>query len=143
LTNDHLLETRLALQGASHPFPGYGYWYMAGPYSDSIEERYKQHLDAVAILTRTNLTIYSPIIHYHTIAQIYNMPTDAAFWYEHNRNMLLSSRGLILLCLTNWSDSKGVRDELNLCREKSISVWALDPPTYEGTEVSLIWTKML
>jgi hypothetical protein len=126
-----------------HPTPGDGYWYMAGPYSDSIEERYKQHLDAAAILTRTKLTIYSPIIHYHALAQIYSMPTDAAFWSEHNRNMLLSSKGVILLCLVNWADSKGVRGELNLSKEKSIPVWALDPPSYQGTEVDLIWTRIL
>jgi hypothetical protein len=141
--SEHIYEPRQAKRGEAHPFPGEGYWYMAGPYSDSIEERYRQHLDAATILTRTKITIYSPIVHYHTMAQLYNMPTDAAFWNEHNRNMLLSSKGVILLCLSNWANSKGVRGELNLSKEKNIPVWSLDPPTYEGTEVSLIWTRML
>ena len=125
------------------PTPGDGYWYMAGPYSDNIEERYQQHLNAVSVLTRAKLTIYSPIVHYHMVAQVFNMPTNAAFWNEHNYNMILPSRGVILLCLTNWADSKGVRNELNFSRDKGVPVWALDPPIYQGTEVNLVWTRML
>jgi hypothetical protein len=129
-----------------HPKPGEGYWYMAGPYSDSIHERYKQHLDAVALLTRLNLTIYSPIVHFHQVAIDHSMPTHADFWINHNYNMVLSSKGVILLCLTNWANSKGVRNELNYSKINSIPVWALDPPpAYQGDEYELIlnWTKML
>jgi hypothetical protein len=128
---------------SDHPTPGLGYWYMAGPYSDNIEERYKEHLNAAAILTRAKLTIYAPIIHYHMMAHTYNMPTDALFWNTHNLNMIIPSKGVILLCLSNWADSKGVRYELNFSKDKGIPVWALDPPAYQGDETNLIWTKML
>jgi hypothetical protein len=143
--SDHPLESNLALQDSTqHPAPGEGYWYMAGPYSDNIMERYKEHLALAALLTKRKLTVYAPIIHYHDMAQTYNMPTDAEFWNEHNRHMIFRSRGVILLCFPNWAQSKGVRKELDYSKMIGCPVWALDPPpTYQGDEVTLNWTRLL
>jgi hypothetical protein len=128
---------------SDYPTPGEGYWYMAGPYSDNIEERYTQHLKAVALLTRCKLTIYSPIVHFHNVALLHNMPTDSIFWQEHDFNMIRSSKGLILLCLSNWAKSRGVVNELNFCNKNNIPVWAIEPLQPDKNFIDITWTKML
>lgn len=121
-----------------HPLPGDGYWYLAGPYTDNIHEHYKEHLKATAFLTKAQLTIYSPIVHYHNVAQIYDMPTDSHFWGEHNLNMIRPSNGIILLQLPNWENSIGVKGELLFCRMKGLPIWSIRPPT----EMTFLWTRM-
>jgi hypothetical protein len=121
---------------------------MAGPYSDDIYERYAQHLAAAATLTRSGLTIYAPIVHYHHMAQSYDMPTDAIFWEPHNMNMIYSAKGIILLMLPGWSNSKGVNGELKRAKEKSLPIWGTNPLDEgfiwkpDSLSVQFIWIKM-
>jgi hypothetical protein len=123
---------------SEHPVPGEGFWYLGGPYSDSIHERYNQHMVSAYFLTRSGLTVFSPIVHYHLMAQKYSLPTDAAFWEHNNHNIIIASKGMILLEIPNWKQSKGVKKEILLCQMKGLPVWGIKVPS----ELTFEWTRL-
>lgn len=105
-----------------------GYKYLASPYSDPDplvrEMRYLRTADVVRTLLKNGLHVYSPIVHCHELAKIWDMPRESEFWDKYNRAMLDSSDGLFILRLEGWSRSVGIGKE---------RVWAVEqfkPITY-------------
>jgi hypothetical protein len=72
-----------------------GYVYLGQPYShpdpDVRSGRYHHAIRFVRerLIRQSSLTIYSPIIHYHAVALAGDLPTDADFWFNHNRKHAL------------------------------------------------------
>jgi hypothetical protein len=96
-------------------------------------------LYAVAWLTKANLTIYSPIVHYHAVAAVGKLPTDSRYWAEHNFNMIKKSNGLIILKLNGWSKSEGVRTETTFCKTMChLPIWGLEYPT----KMEFVWERL-
>jgi hypothetical protein len=86
--------------------------YLSSPYTHdeiAIEEfRYERAMDAVVWLLNRKITVYSPIVHFHPIAWTHNLSRDIQFWRNHNLNMLLSAREVIVLAIPGWKESIGV-----------------------------------
>ena len=89
--------------------------YLASPYSHPdptvVEERYQKALAAVAKYAQLKIAVYSPIVHWHCVAQRYELPTDAAFWSGLNETMLKRCSKLVVLAIDGWSGSVGIQQE--------------------------------
>lgn len=119
-----------------------GYWYLAGPYSDNIPVRYMEHMTAAAILMKSGVVVYSPIVHCHEVAKRFVMPTDADFWESYNATMMRHSIGVILLKLSGWENSNGVKKELNFCFDHDLIAWGLEPPeSLPGGGTKFKWNR--
>lgn len=106
--------------------------YLASPYTHRYkktqQKRYEQALEVAAALTRSGLTVYSPIVHFHPMAVRHDLPTDFAFWRGVNLDMLGRSQKLVVLKLDGWQESAGVQAEIEFAtRYLPRSVEYLEP----------------
>ncbi len=104
------------------PPPKYdGYAYLATAYSHPNyvvrQTRYKVAVDVCARLVVGGFHILSPIVHWHPVAVVKSLPTDAEFWWDLNEAYLKGADFLFVLDDLNWQTSVGVSKE---------SAWALD-----------------
>lgn len=123
--------------------------YLASPYSHKQKNiksyRYYMTLEAVAMLSKNHPTwfIYSPIVHFHNVASDYDMPTDAAYWWNVNEIAMEKSSEIFVLTLPGWEESLGVRVEINWGLHHDKIIRLVDPETYHeklyktGTEFRL------
>ena len=99
--------------------PG-GYLYIASPYTHPSamirEYRYLKVSHACSRMFQQGLIPYSPIVHWHEMAKIFEMPKDHNFWIMADSIMLTSSRGLVVLQLDGWEKSAGVEREIKFAR---------------------------
>lgn len=89
--------------------------YLASPYSH-VEFavrywRYAQAAEAVLEISRTGLPVYSPIVHWHSIATEQGLPTDYEFWKQQDQAMIRPCTELWILCIDGWRQSKGIEAE--------------------------------
>lgn len=95
------------------------YLYLASSYTAPtslvMENRYHAAIDATHYLLKNKIWVYSPIVHCHPIAIKHDLPKDFDYWMEYNRLMILNSRGLAVLMLDGWQESKGVTAEIEYC----------------------------
>lgn len=102
------------------------YIYLASPYTHKneaiMQDRYTAALMAVAMLTRAEITAYSPITYYHPLAINFDMPRDFDFWQRHNLNMLRHSNLLMVLTLEGWRESKGVNWEIEYAQYSNLLI---------------------
>lgn len=116
--------------------------YLASPYtarnpdgSPNLElehHRFELAMDCVCWLLSHRGTVYSPIIHFHPIATTHNLPTDIQFWRNHNLNMLLEARELLVLQIAGWDSSSGVRWEIEHARGNNTPMHYLVPKVEAG-----------
>lgn len=89
--------------------------YLAQPYSDpSLEvmnDRFEAALAAVAHLVRKNQLVYSPIVHFHSVAAYHDLPRSFEFWQTMNMRMLDKADQFFVLRLPGWESSKGLTAE--------------------------------
>lgn len=78
-----------------------------------ISEKYQEPQYKKAML-------YSPIVHFHNIAQIHGMPTDADFWWEINKIVLDKSDEMQVLMMEGWDKSIGVALEVDYSKQISL-----------------------
>lgn len=95
--------------------------YLAQPFShENADVRARRMWAAAAmcaLLFRRGITVYSPIVHWYHVAKWHNLPNEAAPWANENRNMLLKADMLLVLPLTGWHESHGLKAELEFWRE--------------------------
>lgn len=105
--------------------------YLAQPYSHPDPEIQNQRYD-IALLWcaffRTKHP-YSPIVHWHNVAQRHTLPTDADFWLEHNRHMIDLSKALYVLKITGWEESKGLAHEIIHTAKKGKPIYSVEGPS--------------
>jgi hypothetical protein len=94
--------------------------YLASPYSDPDpavrEQRFVAACRAAAELIRQGKTVFSPIVHGHTICR-YGLPLDWRFWERHDRRFLEVCDEVVVLMLDGWRESVGVTAEIAIARE--------------------------
>jgi len=94
--------------------------FLASPYSDEqLSVRLRRFVEAsraCAYLANTGLAVYSPIVHWHDIALIHRLPTDADFWMEQNRPFIEKCDRMYVLELDGWRESVGVTLEIAAAR---------------------------
>lgn len=111
--------------------------YIASPYSanDLLTQR-KRYIEAVNfthwVAFNVGLTPFSPVVHWHEIAQMHNLPTDAATYMRLNNDMLDEAKYLYVLAIYGWDQSLGVAVEMERAARRHISISlarpVVDPP---------------
>ncbi len=90
--------------------------YVASPYTHDnhlvVAKRYKETQEYVARLFKDGEWAFSPIVHCHTLAKTFDLPTDAHYWLGYNLHMLTRADALHVLQLNDWEGSIGVRNEV-------------------------------
>jgi len=107
------------------------YLYLASPYSHveetRREERYRAATRAAHWLLSIRCWTYSPIVHCHSLAILYNLPKDFEFWRDYNYAMLESAHSLYLLNIEGLWDSIGVQLEIEFARRNKKPIHLLNP----------------
>lgn len=97
--------------------PGTELIYLASPYSHEnfviVNARYRDTQDFVARHLAAGRFIYSPIVYAHPLAVRHNLPTSAEWWWAFNKTMIDHCDMIWVLCLRDWENSRGVRDEID------------------------------
>ena len=107
--------------------------YLASPYTHDnpaiVEKRVEQACQAAAKLMAAGETVFAPIPHSHTIAAYLPKTTqfDHEFWMQQDLAVLRHCQLVVVLCLTEWSNSKGVRREIDVATAAGIPVKYINP----------------
>lgn len=106
--------------------------YVASPYSATGLEpntardlQYKRFQDALRFtyaLTKNGYVAFSPIVYYHQMAILGNMPVDAQFWWGMNSDFLRKADALFVLHLPGWDQSTGVQLEMKVAKQINIPI---------------------
>jgi hypothetical protein len=95
--------------------------YLASPYTDpSVEimhERFTTMLSLCSDIALARIPHYSPIVHWHPVAERYDMPRDVEFWWDHNVPFMLGCAAAWFIRLPGWDKSLGMRREEKYLRE--------------------------
>lgn len=107
--------------------------YLASPYShkdhEVMENRFVAAREACAFLTKAGKLVYSPIVHWHPVAEAHDLPRDFLFWSKLNFSMIRRCEEVHVLCLNNWNNSLGVSAEIEFAKSAFMNVHYVEPET--------------
>lgn len=96
--------------------------YLASPYSSirkfKLKDRYDAVEEAVALMIKEDMMVYSPIIHHHHLAIKYNLPKEFDFWQERDFYFIEFCKIFLILQLEGWKYSTGVEKEYKYAVER-------------------------
>lgn len=102
------------------------FYYLASPYSspdpEVMNKRYLQVMRHLSWRLSKRLWTYSPIVHCHEMSKAFGLPKDAIFWQDYNEIMIIASRGIVVLELEGWRESKGISMEIAFAHRKGVPV---------------------
>jgi hypothetical protein len=92
--------------------------YLASPYShpDPVIKKTRFLLveQCTAALINEGHLVWSPIVHCYEMAKKFTMPDDADFWKAYNFDFIRHCTEMYVLTIDGWTESKGVRMEIEL-----------------------------
>jgi len=95
--------------------------YLGSPYTHSdpkvMEERYLAACKKAGQLANEGFYVYSPIVHWHPVATLYELPRDWEFWQKLDRESIQLMDEVWILKLEGWSISVGLGNEILLAKE--------------------------
>jgi hypothetical protein len=100
--------------------------FLASPYTHENKEvmtiRYEAALKATAKLIQEGNIVFSPIVHCHPVAVIYDLPKSYSFWQAYTQSFIVNwAEVFSILCLEDWENSTGIKEESILAREIGLS----------------------
>lgn len=108
--------------------------YIASPYSSThrnarliMERRFRAACAACEFYRRKGENVYSPIVHWHTVAELFAGPRDHSGYSHCHEEMIFLSREFRILMLDGWEDSEGIKWELARARYWSRPVTYINP----------------
>jgi len=100
--------------------------YLASPYSSPDgnvrNQRFEAACRVAAEMIRAGHSVLSPIAHSVPICSHGNLPEDWAFWESVDRDLLSKCDRMVVLALSGWHESRGVRAEIEIARELSLPI---------------------
>jgi len=117
-------------------------WYLASPYSKrktgagdgkdpGLKRAYAEAVAASVELTKKGLTVFSPILHSHTVGVAGKMDLlDARFWHGINAPFFDACGGLLVLPTKGYEESEGITLELTAFVGRAKPIYLL---TRKGT----------
>ena len=113
--------------------------YLAQPYSHPKrvvrEHRYECAMQACGQLFLRRRHVYSPIVHWHNVAEFCELPTDYSAWMHENHYMLARSSIVCVLTLEGWKESHGLFHELKYAEKIGRTVFTIDQEDHFHTEM--------
>lgn len=100
--------------------------YLASPYTAKSKELQEANYQSVLRFTGRLLAkrhkVWSPVVHCHVLALLYDLPTDHLFWKELNHDFIRRCDELWVAKIGGWEYSLGIEDEVNFANMISIPV---------------------
>lgn len=100
--------------------------YLASPYShdskDVREVRYRRTLEAILEIAKLDIPIYSPIVHWHPLATVAQLPSNFEFWQKQNDPMVTACSEVWVYSLDGWRQSRGIDHEMRLAVSLALRV---------------------
>ena len=92
-----------------------------------MQLRYGDTLYNTALLIKEGHFIYSPIVHFHPIACLHDLPRDIDFWWNISEDMIRKADAFWVLKLTGWDNSIGVMRETVLATDLGLPIRYIEP----------------
>ncbi len=92
--------------------------YLGSPYTDPdkavMEERLSVNRKALAHFANNsqNLCVYSPLVHWSSVADAHDLPHDFSFWMTQDFHMIRQANALWILAIDGWHKSYGLSQEI-------------------------------
>ena len=90
-------------------------------------ERYEAAIDATAYLMKKGYAVYSPIVATHPVAVEHELPLGSEYWMQFDEIILNKCDEIVVLMLYGWTESPGVKREIEIMRALNKEVTYLDP----------------
>jgi hypothetical protein len=108
--------------------------YLASAYTHKdpavMIERFDKVTAVAAHLINRGDIIYSPIMHFHPIAERHDLPRNFGFWKEVNLQILKRCDELWILDLIGTYESRGVMAERTFAAIQGIPTRTINPTAY-------------
>lgn len=102
--------------------------YLASPYSFNPSRGFAMAQFACFHLHKRGEIVFSPIVHWHGICKMFELPGDADYWWRYNQEMMRRSDRMTILNVPRFTaESKGVQMEMEW--------WAANKP---GTHIEML-----
>lgn len=92
-----------------------------------MQNRYMAVLQESAVLIKSGQMIYSPIVHFHAMACLYEMPRDIDFWWLISKDMIERADAFWVLQLDGWQESIGIMRETELAKALKLPIAYIQP----------------
>lgn len=103
------------------------FFYLASPYTHedptTVERRVELAHEYYAEFTIHGIHIHNATYESHRAAKAHKLPTHYQFWLEHNSAFIRPSAGVIVAEIDGWSESKGVKSEIEEARSLGLPVY--------------------
>ncbi len=103
-----------------------GVAYIASPYShpdaEVRERRWRDVMEATAILVQEGNHVYSPIAHWHSIATIFKLPKGWGFWGAVDKEIIERCDRIWVYMMSGWDESEGIFEELKIARKAGLEI---------------------
>ena len=104
--------------------------YLASPYTHSDRaiklKRVAQTEEALASFHAQNIVVYSPIVHWHYVAERLGLATDHVPWLVQNEGVMNAASIVGLLRIDGWRESRGMKHEWQYAIKHNITLIAYD-----------------
>ena len=87
-----------------------------------MEQRYDAVLLKTSQLLSEGYKVFSPIVHCHSMAMIWDMPKKFEFWQAYDEHMIDLADELWVLTLEGWRVSRGVQAEIEYANKTNTPI---------------------
>jgi hypothetical protein len=109
-------------------------FYLTGPYSHPDLAvrclRFNQMNIIAGKLMKDGYHIFSPISHWHPIAEAVFLYTDPRLWESYNLSVLDRCTRLVVAMLPGWAASEEIHLELEFAKSINLPIIQLDPEPF-------------
>lgn len=114
--------------------------YLACPYSHVSPRirqfRFEEVTKAAGMLIRNyGWNVFSPITHSHPLHELAGLQGDWAFWKKIDTEYIELSHTVVVFCVPGWRHSTGVQAEIQIAKDRGISIKYL---VYRGPDNYLL-----
>ncbi len=114
-----------------------GVWYVGTVYTQHSMGRDEAALDAAILagmLARAAVNVYSPIVHWHHIADVVDLPEAHDYWMRVDEPMMDRCDGMIYVRMNEYEKSRGLAHEVEYftAQGKPVLYWDFKPVWFNG-----------
>lgn len=110
-----------------------GFYYLASPYSHEEKQVVQWRVDELrrfqALLMKSGIFVFPAVGACHEAAVTYGLPGDHLYWKDFDFAFIKASEGVLICNMPGVFESKGVKYEIDLCREIDKPIWLVSIET--------------